>query len=93
MDSLGRRLCRSPCNVIDLPDTGVQITIDPADFVPTFFTFMISRDNRIGSARQSKMATWIEDRRRISIDTQASPENGMIGKQRPWNRAISRTSV
>jgi hypothetical protein len=37
-----------PCNVIDLSDTGVQITIDAAESVPRIFTFMISRDSGTG---------------------------------------------
>ncbi len=32
-----------PCTIIDLSDTGVQISIDAAQSVPSTFTFMTSR--------------------------------------------------
>jgi hypothetical protein len=41
------------CNVIDVSDTGVQIKIDPADVVPSFFTFMTSRD--AGTGRRARV--------------------------------------
>jgi hypothetical protein len=37
-----------PCTVVDLSDTGVQISIDAAQTVPKTFTFLMSRDSRSG---------------------------------------------
>jgi hypothetical protein len=42
-----------PCNVVDLSDTGVQITIEAAATVPGIFTFLMSRD--IGSGRRARV--------------------------------------
>ena len=41
------------CSVVDLSDTGVQIKIDPADFVPSYFTFMTSRNS--GTGRRARV--------------------------------------
>jgi hypothetical protein len=37
-----------PCKVVDLSDTGVQISIDAAQTVPKTFTFLMSRDSPSG---------------------------------------------
>ena len=41
------------CSVVDLSDTGVQIKIDPADFVPSYFTLMTSRNS--GTGRRARV--------------------------------------
>jgi hypothetical protein len=41
------------CNVVDLSDTGVQITINAAATVPLIFTFWMSRD--IGLGRRARV--------------------------------------
>jgi len=41
------------CNVIDLSDTGVQITIDLSQAVPNEFTFLMSRNS--GSGRRASV--------------------------------------
>jgi hypothetical protein len=42
-----------PCSVIDLSDTGVQITIDAPDSVPSIFNFLMSRT--AGSGRRARV--------------------------------------
>jgi hypothetical protein len=41
------------CSVVDLSNTGVQIKIDPADFVPSYFTLMMSRNS--GTGRRARV--------------------------------------
>ena len=42
-----------PCSVVDISNTGVQIKIDPADFVPSYFTFMTARNH--GTGRRARV--------------------------------------
>lgn len=37
-----------PCTVVDLSDTGVQISVGATQPVPKTFTFLMSRDSRSG---------------------------------------------
>lgn len=41
------------CSVVDLSDTGVQIEIDPAGSVPSYFTLMMSRNS--GTGRRARV--------------------------------------
>jgi hypothetical protein len=43
-----------PCNVVDLSDTGVQITISAAETIPGMFTFLIARDAGVGRRARVK---------------------------------------
>jgi hypothetical protein len=42
-----------PCKVIDLSDTGIQISIDAPQTVPSTFTFLMSRTS--GSGRNARV--------------------------------------
>lgn len=43
-----------PCNMADLSDTGVQITIHAAEAVPGIFTLLMSRDANSGRRARVK---------------------------------------
>jgi hypothetical protein len=43
-----------PCNVVDVSDTGVQISMAAAETVPGVFTFLTSRDAGLGRSARVK---------------------------------------
>ena len=43
-----------PCNMVDLSDTGVQITVHAAEAVPGVFTLLLSRDASFGRRARVK---------------------------------------
>ena len=43
-----------PCNMVDLSDTGVQITVHAAETVPGVFTLLLSRDASFGRRARVK---------------------------------------
>jgi hypothetical protein len=43
-----------PCNMVDLSDTGVKITVHAAETVPGVFTLLLSRDASFGRRARVK---------------------------------------
>ena len=68
------------CSVVDLSNTGVQIKIDPADFVTELFHIDDVPKLRNWPACSRHMAAWIEDRRPVPIEEALRPSSSAASR-------------